>query len=139
MRKYEVTFDGCDSLTDNVVLSVSANAAFSSEHALPQAPVYEGFTFDGWYYYDRATRTYGEKFDPSAPVTVDTYVAAKWTEVEQQIVATPAPDVKQGESASVLPQTFDLAGAGAIAATVFSATGTAAIAYGGKRKDDVAE
>ena len=139
VQKYEVTFDDCDPLTDNVVLSVSANAAFSSEHALPQAPAYEGFTFDGWYYYDRATRTYGEKFDPSTPVTVDTYVAAKWTEVEQQIVATPAPDVKQGESASVLPQTFDLAGAGAIAATVLSAAGTVAIAYGGKRKDDVAE
>ena len=72
-------------------------------------------------------------------MTVDTYVAAKWTEVEQQIVAMPAPDVKQGESASVLPQTFDLAGAGAIAATVLSAAGTVAIAYGGKRKDDVAE
>ncbi len=121
------------------MLSVSANAAFSSEHALPQAPVYEGFTFDGWYYYDCVARTYGEKFDPSAPVTVDTYVAAKWTEVEQQIVATPAPDVKQREIASVLPQTFDLAGAGAIAATVFSAAGTAAIANGGRRKDDVAE
>ena len=139
VQKYEVTFDDCDPLTDNVVLSVSANAALSSEHALPQAPAYEGFSFDGWYYYDRATRTYGEKFDPSAPVTVDTYVAAKWTEVEQQIVATPAPDVKQGESASVLPQTFDLAGTGAIAATVLSAAGTVAIAYGGKRKDDVAE
>ena len=52
MQKYEVTFDDCNPLTDNVVLSVSANAAFSSEHALPQAPAYEGFTFDGWYYYD---------------------------------------------------------------------------------------
>lgn len=129
-QQFAVVFDDCDPLTPNTEFVVARNAAFADAHQLPAAPVYEGYAFDGWYLYDRATRTYGEQFDPSAPVTTDIYVAVKWTKVEQQIAAEPAPDASDVARAEALPQTFDMAGVAAIAATVLSAAGTAAVALG---------
>lgn len=129
-QQFAVVFDDCDPLTPNTEFVVARNAAFADAHQLPAAPVYEGYAFDGWYLYDRATRTYGEQFDPSAPVTTDIYVAAKWTKVEQQIAVEPAPDASDVARAEALPQTFDMAGVAAIAATVLSAAGTAAVALG---------
>lgn len=129
-QQFAVVFDDCDPLTPNTEFVVARNAAFADAHQLPAAPVYEGYAFDGWYLYDRATRTYGEQFDPSAPVATDIYVAAKWTKVEQQIAVEPAPDASDVARAEALPQTFDMAGVAAIAATVLSAAGTAAVALG---------
>lgn len=129
-QQFAVVFDDYDPLTPNTEFVVARNAAFADAHQLPAAPVYEGYAFDGWYLYDRATRTYGEQFDPSAPVTTDIYVAAKWTKVEQQIAVEPAPDASDVARAEALPQTFDMAGVAAIAATVLSAAGTAAVALG---------
>lgn len=129
-QQFAVVFDDCDPLTPNTEFVVARNAAFADAHQLPAAPVYEGYAFDGWYLYDRVTRAYGEQFDPSAPVTTDIYVAAKWTKVEQQIAVEPAPDASDVARAEALPQTFDMAGVAAIAATVLSAAGTAAVALG---------
>lgn len=129
-QQFAVVFDDCDPLTPNTEFVVARNAAFADAHQLPAAPVYEGYAFDGWYLYDRATRAYGEQFDPSAPVTTDIYVAAKWTKVELQIAVEPAPDASDVARAEALPQTFDMAGVAAIAATVLSAAGTAAVALG---------
>lgn len=129
-QQFAVVFDDCDPLTPNTEFVVARNAAFADAHQLPAAPVYEGYAFDGWYLYDRATRTYGEQFDSSAPVATDIYVAAKWTKVEQQIAVEPAPDASDVARVEALPQTFDMAGVAAIAATVLSAAGTAAVALG---------
>ena len=128
-QQFAVVFDDCDPLTPNTEFVVARNAAFADAHQLPAAPVYEGYAFDGWYLYDRATRAMVSSSIRVLPSPL-IYVAAKWTKVEQQIAVEPAPDTSDVARAEALPQTFDMAGVAAIAATVLSAAGTAAVALG---------
>jgi len=60
---------------------------FSIKHGytfteLPE-PSLENYIFEGWYYIDT-----GEKFNPSTPITKDTYLYAKWAPLVQESIYT---------------------------------------------------
>lgn len=73
-----VTFDDCiDSKDDQVSVRLEKGGVLSPDD-IPADPSYEGYTFLGWFLFDEATQTWGEQFDPEAPVTHDVLVGAKW-------------------------------------------------------------
>ena len=73
-----VTFDDCiDPKDDQVSVRLEKGGVISPDD-IPADPSYEGYTFLGWFLFDEATQTWGEQFDPEAPVTHDVLVGAKW-------------------------------------------------------------
>lgn len=73
-----VTFDDCiDPKDDQVSVRLEKGGVLSPDD-IPADPSYEGYTFLGWFLFDEATQTWGEQFDPEAPVTHDVLVGAKW-------------------------------------------------------------
>ena len=80
-----------------------------------EQPTKEGYTFVGWYDGNKV-------FDPTAPLTEDTTICAKWKEN-----AAPAPTPTPAPAPA--PVDDDSVDAGAVAATVVLGAGTAALAY----------
>ena len=80
-----------------------------------EKPTKEGYTFVGWYDGNKV-------FDPTAPLTEDTTICAKWKEN-----AAPAPTPTPAPAPA--PVDDDSVDAGAVAATVVLGAGTAALAY----------
>lgn len=73
-----VTFDDCiDPKDDQVSVRLEKGGVISPDD-IPADPSYEGCTFLGWFLFDEATQTWGDQFDPEAPVTHDVLVGAKW-------------------------------------------------------------
>lgn len=73
-----VTFDDCiDPKDDQVSVRLEKGGVISPDD-IPADPSYEGYTFLGWFLFDEATQTWGDQFDPEAPVTHDVLVGAKW-------------------------------------------------------------
>lgn len=73
-----VTFDdGIDPKDDQVSVRLEKGGVISPDD-IPADPSYEGYTFLGWFLFDEATQTWGDQFDPEAPVTHDVLVGAKW-------------------------------------------------------------
>lgn len=78
-----VTFDDCiDPKDDHVVVRIAKGGVVSAED-LPEDPQLAGYEFSGWFLYDAATGTWGDAFDPTAPVTSDLLVGAKWKKVDE--------------------------------------------------------
>lgn len=143
---HTVIFDDCDKSTNNATFSIEQGTTFSALHALPSDPTSSGHNFVGWYHYDPQTKEYGEKFDPDAPVTGDLYLAAKWEPKTFGGAADPETDIEsddvdangsKGEAAyNGLPKTSDASAVAMMVAAAMSATGTAALAFGGKVRED---
>ena len=78
-----VTFDDCiDPKDDHVVVRIAKGGVVSAED-LPEDPQLAGYEFSGWFLYDAVTGTWGDAFDPTAPVTSDLLVGAKWKKVDE--------------------------------------------------------
>ncbi len=141
-KTHSIIFDDCDPTTPNAMFTVLEGSAFSAQNKLPADPEHPDHIFDGWYAYDPDTKQYGDAFDVDAPVTRDLYIAAKWTprvfggiedpKVDLELSAEEKAAAEEEAKAKRLAQTSDAAGMALMAAAALSATGTAAIAIGGK-------
>ncbi len=139
---HSIHFDDCDPTTPNAMFTVLEGSAFSAQNKLPADPEHPDHIFDGWYAYDPDTKQYGDAFDVDAPVTRDLYIAAKWTprvfggiedpKVDLELSAEEKAAAEEEAKEKRLAQTSDAAGMALMAAAALSATGTAAIAIGGK-------
>ena len=71
------TLDDCIEPKDGRVVVRIAGGGVVSAEDLPADPQLAGYEFSGWFLYDAATGTWGDAFDPTAPVTSDLLVGAK--------------------------------------------------------------
>lgn len=77
-----VTFDDCfDPDTDQIVIRLAKGGVIADED-LPADPEHAGYEFAGWFLYDTTTHSWGDAFDPTASVTADLLVGAKWKKVD---------------------------------------------------------
>lgn len=147
LATYKVTFDDCLASTADPIIPVKEGQTIDPAD-IPADPTCNGYTFEGWFY-DTAL---SQEFDPTAPITSDMTLYAKWTqnaedpavpgtdEGEQggQTPTTPvqseadqaATDEAAAEDEDALPQTGDsalpfAAGAAAIAGAAGIAAATA--------------
>lgn len=78
-----VTFDDCfDPDTDQIVIRLAKGGVIADED-LPADPEHAGYEFAGWFLYDTTTHSWGDAFNPTAPVTADLLVGAKWKKVDE--------------------------------------------------------
>ena len=115
--EYTVTFD---SNGGSIINSQTVKSGSSITE--PNAPIYDGYTFDGWYLND-------QKFDFSTKITKDLTLKAKWTEKTNGDVTKPdenpepikpeeeKPNSNQnsGEKVAVYTVTFDSDGGNKVA------------------------
>lgn len=109
---YTINLDAMGGNCTAVALSTGLNGRLT---ALPEQPVLEGYTFDGWY----TEPTGGSKISTSTVFTGDTTVYAHWTVKSSAATTAPsAPATAPAESSGLKDHLGIIAVAGALLGTI---------------------